>query len=294
MNRLAALLTVLAAPVLADDPFDCVDPVFLDAFLGHWGQQQSTYSTAVPPEFPPLVLPEELDLVGSQVSAVFMRVAFESSEPRSEVVAKTLTALEMDGWKQVDQQRGMPRGGFTMSSQPVSRLVCRDSKPGTMNLTAREVAGRSILTLSIHGQQSRQSCADLEEQRRPGHAGPLMELMPSLSLPPDAETTNVGMGGSGDEMSSRVVVSTTKSRQGLLEFLGNQIREQDWVADSAWSGNVSSGSVWSLSSADHGLFVGVLRITQASSDVFNVRFSISPVGSDQGLFAAGSFSSFPP
>jgi len=70
-----------------------------------------------------LVLPEELDLVGSQVADAFTRVAFESSEPGSEVMADMLTALETERWKLVDQRRGMARGGLTIASQPVSRFV---------------------------------------------------------------------------------------------------------------------------------------------------------------------------
>lgn len=291
MNRLAALLIFLSSPVLASNPFECVDPDFSSAFLDHWSQKRLTYSTTLPANFVPLDLPEELVLVGSLVSDSHMNVIFKSNERRSDVLASTLDALKEADWKLVDQQRGMPRGGFQMSTQPTARVVCRDSKPGVMNIMARDVSGQSMVSFSIYAHQLAQTCDDLNQETRARHSTPLMEYMPNLNLPSGTKTTNMGMGGSGDEMSSRVVVSTTRSREELLGYLGDQIGNQNWLLDTGWSGSVSSGTVWSMSSEKDGEILGVLRITQAANEVFNIRFSVSPITTNQNAFNVGSFSS---
>jgi hypothetical protein len=120
------------------------------------------------------------------------------------------------------------------------------------------------------------------------HPIPLQRYMPKLELPADARWSNVSGGGSSDELNSRVTLNTSRSREELLSSLGEQIRKQGWQSDSAWSGSVSSGTVWLLSSEENEQILGVLRVAEPAAGVYNVRFSISPVAIDKSAISAGS------
>jgi hypothetical protein len=293
MKRLAGVFLVVTSHAFAStDPFECVDPDVAAAFLGSWHQDQPAFSTTIPEDFVTLSVPDGFVVVGSQSSSSHRSVVYKTDEDDpATAMSNSLDALRKDGWALVEQNLRGGFAGFQTHTRPSTRVVCRDSDPGVMNVTSAERAGETLISFGIYAQHASQTCADMSEKHGAllGRMS-LSEHMPSLTLPSGAKTTEMGMGGSGDEMSSRVIVHSNHSREELLGVLGEQVRNQDWRYDSGWSGSVSSGSVWSLSNED-GPIVGVLRITEASSAVFNIRFSMSPVSVDKRAFSAGSFSS---
>lgn len=294
MKRLFAALLILAPNGFAStNPFECVDPDVVDAFMGHyWHQDPSTFSTAAPPDFVSLRLPEDFVLIGSQSSESHRSVVYKTDRDATTALSTSINSVKEDGWALIEQRSRMGFGGFEPQSRPVTQLVCRDSTPGVMSITSVDRSGRTLVSFAIHTQQASQTCADMNRERSNLlHRMPLEDYMPRLTLPSDVKTKDWGMGGSGDEMSSRVVLGTSRTRDELIGLLGEQIRNQDWRYDSGWSGSVSSGSVWLLSGGEDGEMLGVLRITEASSGVFNSRFSVSPVTVDKSTFSGGTFSS---
>jgi hypothetical protein len=186
--------------------------------------------------------------------------------------------LKNDGWKLVDQVSGVPRG-FQTTSMPNVHFLCRDSAPGAMNVTAIHTSGRTMVALSMSGQQSDQTCADLT-QRMSQTLFAAMQYLPRLTLPPGTNATDLRTGGGGGEMTSSVVASTDRSREELIAYFGDQIRSQNWQSDGAWTGTRTAGTVWSQSTIRDGDIVGILSVTQASEQVFNIKFSVSAVAHD--------------
>ena len=99
-------------------------------------------------------------------------------------------------------------------------------------------------------------------------------------MPANAKLSRNSSGGGGDEYSAYIVVSTTMSRDELLRHFDDQILDQLWLADTGWSGNSSSGSVWSETGTNNDALIGELRVAEASIGVFNVRFTVSSVDPD--------------
>lgn len=70
---------------------------------------------------------------------------------------------------------------------------------------------------------------------------------------------------------------TALRRSELMRYFDDQIRDQEWGYDSGWNGATTSGSVWIKTVSDGTELVGMLRITQASDEVFNIRFTVVTV-----------------
>jgi hypothetical protein len=123
----------------------------------------------------------------------------------------------------------------------------------------------------------------------------LQSHLPILKLPEDAKFSNVGGGGSGDEINSRVDVLTAMGRAELLSFLGDQIQDQLWVFDTNWSGELSSGSLWTLDTPDDGMLIGTLHIFGPSVGAVRIRFSVSSaepkIGGVQGGWSSTTIGS---
>lgn len=97
-----------------------------------------------------------------------------------------------------------------------------------------------------------------------------------------------GSGGGGDEYSADLVISTGMSPDALLQYFGDQLREQGWMPDSAWSGRVTSGTLWTSTDSNEKLLSGTLRVAQASAEVFHVRFTIVSLAPENYFSGHGS------
>ncbi len=187
------------------------------------------------------------------------------------------------------------RGGFQMSTRPKATSFCRDDNPRVLSAIAHSKSGQTYVSYSIYSQIQSQPCGETTPTAQISPHRTLYGHLPKLILPEDAKSSNVGGGGGGDEVNSRVDVLTAMSRAELLSFLGDQIQDQRWVFDTNWSGELSSGSLWTLDAPDDGMLIGTLHIIGPSVGAVRVRFSVSTaepkVGGIQGSWSSISIGS---
>jgi hypothetical protein len=286
MNRSILLVLVVSTSSFADDPFACVDPDVADVFLGGWYQSPSAYSTSVPDNFAELSVPAGFTLVGSEVADSHMSVVYKTEMNVEAAQSSAVSAMTDAGWMKMEDQRMSARGGFQTSTRPQATSFCRDDKPRVLSAISRRKSGQTYVSYSMHSQVQSQPCGEPTPTSRFDPYRTLSGHLPALKLPEDARSSNAGGGGGGDEVNSHVDVLTTMSRAALLRFFGDQIQDQQWVFDTNWSGELSSGSLWTLDTRDDGMLIGTLHIFGPSVGAVRVRFSVSPaepkVGGQQG------------
>jgi hypothetical protein len=276
MNRSILLVLVASTSSFADDPFACVDPDVADVFLGGWYQNSSAYSTSVPDNFADLNVPVDFTLVGSQVANSHMSVAYKTDMNVEAALSSAVSAMTDAGWKTMEGQRMSHRGGFQTSAIPQATSFCRDGAPQVLSAISRRKSGQTYVSYSMHSQVQSQPCGEPPPTSRFDPYRTLNGHLPTLKLPEDSKSSNVGGGGGGDEVNSHVDVLTTMSRAALLRFFGDQIQDQQWAFDTNWSGEMSSGSLWTLDTPEDGMLIGTLHIFGPSVGAVRVRFSVSP------------------
>ena len=99
MNRFALLLLALPTAIFADDPFDCVDPDIVEAFLGNWYQNRPNYSTSIPDDFVKMGLPAHFTLVGSAVHGSSVSVVYKTEENANAALSSVVDVMENEGWR---------------------------------------------------------------------------------------------------------------------------------------------------------------------------------------------------
>ncbi len=290
MNRLVLLTLAVSTASFADDPFACVDPDVADAFLGGWYQSPPTYSTSLPDNFAELNVPARFTLVGSQVGDSHMSVVYKTEMNTEGALSSAVSAMTDAGWTKMEDHGMSARGGFQTTTRPKSASLCRDHKPRVLSAIAHSKSGQTYVSYSMHSQIQSQPCGEPTLTARFNPYRTLSGHLSVLNLPEDARSSNVGGGGSGDEINSRVDVLTAMSRAELLSFFGDQIQNQQWVFDTNWSGELSSGSLWTLDTPDDGMLIGTLHIIGPSVGAVRVQFGVSTaepkVGGVQGSWSS--------
>lgn len=281
MKRACILILGLAQTAYADDPFACVDPDVVDAFLGDPFRGRGTYSTNLPDEYADLKLPPGLSLVASQRMDSGTTVVYKTNGVREEALDAAVEAMAAIGWAEKEPQNRRGTGGFQTSAQRFSAtMLCHDDSAGALHITATDKADRTFLYYGL--QPVSPTCGD-EDPPHVGHdTSEIMSLLPTLRLPEEVTATSNGMGGNGHQVSSRVDVSGPLSRSDLSTFLEDQIRDQQWEFQTRWSSLNSSGSVWALETVDSGLLVGTLHLMDAGADPIRIRFSVTPADPTKG------------
>ena len=278
MKRLILLSLIFPVSAFADDPFACVDKEFTDAFLGNAYFGRPTYSTELPDVFGELPVPDFLSLIGSEFSSHSIRAIYSTDTAAEEAVSAAVEEISGDEWRNLPDAMQMRSRGFQNPAVPRMARLCRDIEPGLLSINASESGGRTYLSVSLTNYSNGQTCADLEAQSDGrSYRGPLdyMEDLPDLTLPDDAQTAGTGQGGNGNEYYSQVIVNTAMSRDSLVSFLGDQIRDQGWVYDTTWSGNLSAGTIWSKSPPDEETLIGILHAYGEKPGTYHVRFGVS-------------------
>lgn len=285
MKRILLSCLLFSGAAMAEDPFACVDPEFVAAFLGTGYQKRPDYSTELPDAFGELRVPDSLKLVGSETNDFSLRAVYKTAEKPSAVLSSVVDLLTDDGWRNLENIMAMHTRGFQSGINPKMARVCRDIEPGLLSIIASHSSDQTYLSFSMTSYGEGQTCSDLEAQ-----ANSMMRRgmnrwsdLPVLDLPDDVQSSNAGMGGGGNEYHSDVVVKAEMSRASLMSYLGDQIRDQGWEFDTSWSGNLSSGSVWSKKSPDNETLIGTLHAYGESSNTYHVRFGIAPA--ETGGFA---------
>ena len=155
---------------------------------------------------------------------------------------------------------------------------CRDTDTDFTNLSVivSEQSGQTLVSLEQYTQKTMHSCADSTRASARHSPHGLIVRLPILDLPDDVKASNVVLGVNGDVVSSRVDISISISREELVSYFGDQIRDQNWVFQAGWSSNLSWGSVWAQNTSDDGILIGTLHVYDAGTDPIRVRFSIDP------------------
>lgn len=291
MRRAILLILLVSGASNADDPFACVDPVVADAFLGNWYQGRPEYSTSIPDGFIHVDVPAQMSLVGSQTSGAMTTVVYKTSMDADLALGSAVAALAESGWvEHVDQHRSAMRG-FQTRSGPATAVVCREDGTSALSVVANDKSGQTLVSFVTHS--GSQGCGG-ETVARPRHdPSDMMTKIPVLKLPSGVKASNTGMGGSGDEVSSRVDISGAMGRSELLSYFEDQIRGQSWEYQTSWSSHRSSGSVWALDTADDGFLIGTLHVYDSGADPIRVRFSVNPAdptkGTDRGSWGSTTY-----
>ena len=288
MKHLILVYFLMSAAAVADDPFACADPEIVAALLGSGPEGKSQYSTELPAAFSELRVPDSLHLMGSASNPMTVRAVFETSADPDTAIAQTVELLVEDGWRDLASLMPIPRGGFQSNLIPRMAHLCRDTEPGLLSVSANDAGGQRFVSLSINNFGQLQTCQAMDARAAgvaAANGGNIYQDMPELKLPDGVQSTNTGMGGSPGEFHSGVLAKTTMSRASLISYVGDQIRNQGWVMDTNWSGNLSAGSIWSKKSSEDQTIIGTLHAYGVSSDTHHVRFSISRPGT--GRAAAG-------
>ena len=288
--RRALLLLFLPFPVFAADPFACVDRDIFDAFVGNPHAGPARFSTEVPAKLADLPLPAGLEPLGSMTRGSDIEVAYRSAQDADTTLSSTVEVLKRAGWIEPGSWSPFSRG-FQSGSEPRTTALCHPSEPGALNIQANNRAGHALLTISLSGRGARIQCA-AEPVVSPLIEIPLQRYLPDLQVPEGAELRHKGAGGSNDEYSIRVIVLTTSSRDTLLRHFDDQLRAQGWTADSAWSGGMTAGTVWTRKDPDDRPLVGTMRIAEGSAGVFNAHFTVMTVTPGDGVSGSSWTSSF--
>ena len=289
MKVFAVFLLLIPLTGTADDPFACVAPGVREAFLPGYPNLPQ-YSTDVPSGFPELAVPRSFVLIGSQISDSFASVVYESDDGIEQAISNVVTSLEENGWQDIGRAAGFASRGFQASVTPRYHRLCHDDGPSMLTVSTRDVSDSTYMTVSVMPVGDAQSCSEPANGSREiiRHMS-LAEEIPDLKLPKGVRTYNAGSGGGGDDYQTSILVSAEISRESLVSFLNDQIRDQGWNSDGAWSGNLSSGSAWFKESAKGDLIIGSLHAFGDSRDKVNLRFSINLADTDQnrGTMAIG-------
>lgn len=287
MKRLFFVWLILSNATLAADPFACVDPEFATAFLGTGFKNRPVYSTELPSAFDGLRVPDSLELVGSSTNSFIIQAVYKTTADSSVALDDALNLLLNNGWRNLADIMAMHSRGFQSGLSSNIVRVCRNTEPGMLSINVNNSSDQTYFSYSMSSYGNGQTCDDMEAQssgfRR--HGMSLMNDLPVLELPEDAQSSGGGSGGGGDEYHSSVVVMTNMSRASLVQNLGDQVRSQGWAFDTEWSGDQSSGSIWTKKSSDDELLIGTLHAYGEEPNTYHVRIGIALAKT--GGFAAG-------
>ena len=282
------LMLAISAASYAEDPFSCVDPDVADAFLGNSYQGRGEYSTSIPNGFATLNVPRDSSLVGSQVVDSMTTVVYKASMDTKPALDAAVGAMAQSGWAEnTEQQRLVSRGFQTTSSRPMATVLCHDDESGALSIIATNKSGHTFVSYVRHS--ASRSCGDAPAAPLRHNPSEMMRLVPTLKIPEGTRASNTGMGGNGHEVGSHVDISGAMGRSDLQNFFEDQIRNQRWEFQTSWSSHLSSGSVWSLDSADDGILIGTLHLFDSGVDPIRVRFSVNPTDPTKGT-SNGSWS----
>ncbi len=284
MNRYSLIL-LLALPVctFADNPLSNVDPDFAEAFLHDWYDEAPKYSTSKPEQIVNLNLPKQFELVGSKVTKREFLVIYKTKLGHDKAFELITDVMDKDGWTNQDSLLATPNLLFQSHMIPTVGAFCREEPAGLLAISIEQkpdktyvsFSGKHFLpdspgTLGI-------GCDFITPKVTP-MVQVLKEYLPKLTLPEDARLTGDGSSFSHNEIRKRTMFSTKSNRDELVDHFAVQMRDQDWVADSNWSGKHAAGSMWTIESSDVGTLIGEVLVSRSVVHGFRMDFVIWPAG----------------
>lgn len=105
------------------------------------------------------------------------------------------------------------------------------------------------------------SCAPTALQQAEEAGERLMELMPPLVLPADAEALGGGGGGGGNSVGSAQLLKTSLSLEELYDFYAGQLSAAGWKLVSEEQSGTTIHSTWEVTDKDGNVLDGTLDVT---------------------------------
>ena len=289
-----SVLFFLAPIALAqEDLLACVDPDVRAGLLPGMTEETTLVSRSFPEFLSGLGPSGELEFIGSSVAPFETVAAFKTGLPTGEAFGIAAGMLGEAGWRSVEIQAPVS-GGFVTSAQPPLQFgtSCRDEQ--ALHAIAAEVEGTTYVRLSLWPDVGPGPCEEIPGgldsfSFPPTGESDLYELMPTLVMPVQATVLNpyggyiIGAGefpGTGRSIGTEIELETDLSGQSLLEHYAQQLEDQGWRLDTAWSGESSSGSVWTRAPDGGPELAGLLDTLTLAGSGYRASFRVSLLDSE--------------
>jgi hypothetical protein len=253
-------------------------------------------------DFPEFAIPAGFSVLGSLDQGVMQRVVLRTELGREEAGTVLFEALAEEGWQELqqpgmaaEQPRGfVPAGG--RQSYGIALNLCHDEH-GNMSLSILDADDGNLASLMrtnnrrFGGMQP--DCEQQAQQMGQGlgirgimMAGGVSEHMPTLQMPDDSGGTGIpsmgfftGGGGSTNDWETRGNLSIDWAIDTLYDHFAEQLGEQGWTQDSAWTGSITAGGNWTKSPEDDLDLIAILSIVETAEEAFELKLRILSRGS---------------
>lgn len=281
------LLVLTYAASAQEDLLACLDPDVRAGLLFETTGSSAILSRTVPEMLTVMPPFEDLEFIGSAVSAFLTVAAYRTDLAPGDAVDAVSARLREANWREAEFG-GVSRGGFVTIAQPQRSTFCRDD--ATLNAVGRAINETTYVRLQI----SDYSGFGLGCDARLGDRADLIahaelvtrfhERMPTLELPEDSTPLDPRValaeylaGFSGDDRTMKIEIEfeSELSVPGLVEHFERQLQLQGWTYDAGWSGRNSSGSSWMLSPVGETELVGLLDVIALNHSGYRATFRAS-------------------
>lgn len=273
-----------------EDLLACVDPDVREGLrIGAAGRGE-VVSLEVPEELVGVAVPENLEFIGSSETPIYTVAAYKTDSMPGDALEAVSAMLGEAQWREY-RPVGPTRGGFVNVDRPLNQSLCRDRT--RIGISSRRAENATYVSMNILELVEETSCDDLLSESRSTVFGRsprfvVHDHMPTLTLPEGARTIDpqlavLGSGsfsGSDRFLNTRVDIETDLSAQELAEHFAQQLRDQGWSDDAAWSGEVSSGSVWLATPEAELNLMGLLDVIALDETVYQATFRASSLEAD--------------
>ena len=255
--------------------------------LVRWFAGGGNFYDSLPAEFPPVVLPDAFQVLGSQVTDRGEQLILDSplaAEEAREALAQVFRA--QPGWIQMEPAPARRPELFVPAQPPAgdSGLAmlefCHDEH-GSVYIQA-DYLGEDLVSLSrsrITDPAPGPWCERQQAARlRPGGFGPpsrFADWQPSLRLP-EGETLDRGGGSDPEELGSSLLFrpAAEMAPAELVRHFDRQMDDQGWEREADWDGDLSAGAVWRRSPAGGPSLSAHLNLLESAEAAFEIRFGM--------------------
>ena len=309
MTRKLPLATLFFLSAFAQADTEFVDAIPLDlakALLSIGNTMQIGIYSDVMESFPEFEIPVSVKVLGSLDQGIMQRLVLQSDMAAEETRQVLLATLAAAGWQELQrpdsamvQPRGfVPAGSASPQANPSN--LCHDDH-GIMTISISTVSNHTVASLIKNNTMARgtANCAQQNSQgvQNPGMRavmiGGVTEHLPTLRLPtptgsPLGQPRSTFMSGSRSsgspndfETQSQVAIDWDIAR--LYAFFTEQLDEQGWTQDSAWSGNIAAGGNWTKSTAENLDLIAILSIVETADENFELKLRVLSRGAQRPL-----------
>lgn len=288
----ASLLIMFTGTSTAqEDLLACVDSDVREGLRIGAASRHTAVTQTVSEELIGVAEPEDFQFIGSSESPFYSVAAYRTSLMPADALEAALGMLGEAGWREF-RPVGLTRGGFVTTDRPLNQSLCRDLN--SVSVSSRHSNDATYVSMNFSEVPQQVSCDEMLSDSyspfaRRSASMVIHEHMPALTLPEGARTMDprlaalgsmAGFSGSDRFLHSRVDIETDLSAQELVDHFEQQLRDQGWKSDSAWSGETSSGSVWLATPEDELNLMGLLDVIALDETVYQATFRASSLEVD--------------